>query len=141
MNKIAEQTLITLIDQLRDTHLLSKEEWMFLIENRTRDVSEYLFSQAREVRHQHYGHDVYIRGLIEFTNYCKNNCYYCGIRCSNTDADRYRLSLEQILSCCETGWNLGFRTFVLQGGEDPHFTDEHICQIVRTIKEIYLTVQ
>ena len=92
MNKIAEQTLITLIDQLRDTHLLSKEEWMFLIENRTRDVSEYLFSQAREVRHQHYGHDVYIRGLIEFTNYCKNDCIYCGIRKSNLNACRYRLS-------------------------------------------------
>ena len=124
MNKIAEQTLITLIDQLRDTHLLSKEEWIFLIENRTRDVSEYLFSQAREVRHRHYGHDVYIRGLIEFTNYCRNDCIYCGIRKSNLNACRYRLSETDIRNCCRTGYELGFRTFVLQGGEDGWFTDQ-----------------
>ena len=134
MNKIAEQTLITLIDQLRDTHLLSKEEWMFLIENRTRDVSEYLFSQAREVRHQHYGHDVYIRGLIEFTNYCKNDCIYCGIRKSNLNACRYRLSETDIQNCCRTGYELGFRTFVLQGGEDGWFTDQKIISLIEKIK-------
>ena len=103
MNKIAEQNFDHLDRSLRDTHLLSKEEWMFLIENRTRDVSEYLFSQAREVRHQHYGHDVYIRGLIEFTNYCKNDCIYCGIRKSNLNACRYRLSETDIQNCCRTG--------------------------------------
>ena len=81
---------------------------MFLIENRTRDVSEYLFSQAREVRHQHYGHDVYIRGLIEFTNYCKNDCIYCGIRKSNLNACRYRLSETDIQNCCRTGYELAF---------------------------------
>lgn len=134
MNKIAEQTLITLIDQLRDTHLLSKKEWMFLIENRTRDVSEYLFSQAREVRHQHYGHDVYIRGLIEFTNYCKNDCIYCGIRKSNLNACRYRLSETDIQNCCRTGYELGFRTFVLQGGEDGWFTDQKIISLIEKIK-------
>ena len=134
MNKISEQTLITLIDQLRDTHLLSKEEWTFLIENRTRDVSEYLFSQAREVRHRHYGHDVYIRGLIEFTNYCKNDCIYCGIRKSNPNVCRYRLREEDILNCCRTGYELGFRTFVLQGGEDGWFTDQKIVSLIEKIK-------
>lgn len=134
MNKIAEQTLITLIDQLRDTHLLSKEEWIFLIENRTRDVSEYLFSQAREVRHRHYGHEVYIRGLIEFTNYCRNDCIYCGIRKSNLNACRYRLSETDIRNCCRTGYELGFRTFVLQGGEDGWFTDQKIISLIEKIK-------
>ena len=78
-----------------------------------------------------------MRGLIEFTNYCKNDCYYCGIRCSAAHAERYRLSEEQILNCCKNGYELGFRTFVLQGGEDAYFTDERIVQIVRRIKECY----
>ena len=92
---------------------------------------------AREERHRYYGHDVYVRGLIEFTNYCKNNCYYCGIRCGNEKAQRYRLTMDQILSCCESGWELGFRTFVLQGGEDPYYTDERICTITKEIKKRY----
>ena len=76
------------------------------------------------IRKQHYGTDVYIRGLIEFTNFCKNDCYYCGIRKDNKNAHRYRLSKEDIMECCKDGYSLGFRTFVLQGGEDPYFTDE-----------------
>jgi biotin synthase len=96
-----------------------------------------LFEEADKVRQENYGKDVYIRGLIEFTNYCKNNCYYCGIRCGNQNAARYRLSKEEILQCCSDGYKLGFRTFVLQGGEDNYFTDNIIADIVYTIKNKY----
>ncbi len=89
------------------------------------------------MREEIYGRDVYLRGLIEFTNYCKNDCLYCGIRRSNRSADRYRLTEKQILDCCQTGYQLGFRTFVLQGGEDPFYTDERLCSIVREIKKLY----
>ena len=89
---------------------------------------------ADKKRREVYGTDVYIRGLIEFTNYCKNDCYYCGIRCSNKNAQRYRLTKEDILSCCDEGHRLGFRTFVMQGGEDPRFTDDKICDLVSEIK-------
>lgn len=126
-----------LIQKLRQTQSLAKEEWISLIENRTPELAEYLFEQAREVREAHYGKDIYIRGLIEFTNYCKNDCLYCGIRRSNKNADRYRLSKEEILECCEHGYELGFRTFVLQGGEDGYYTDERVAEIVSEIKEKY----
>ena len=123
-----------LIDKLRIEQTLSKEEWQKLIENRTPELAEYLFEQARQVREEHYGKDVYIRGLIEFTNYCKNDCLYCGIRKSNRNADRYRLTKEDILDCCKRGYELGFRTFVLQGGEDGHFSDDKMIELVRAIK-------
>ncbi|MCD8353763.1 MAG: [FeFe] hydrogenase H-cluster radical SAM maturase HydE, partial [Clostridiales bacterium] len=96
-----------------------------------------LAQAADAQRRKWYGTDVYVRGLIEFTNYCKNDCYYCGIRKSNGKADRYRLTEAQILDCCRQGWALGFRTFVLQGGEDPWYTDERICHIVRAIKRAF----
>lgn len=96
-----------------------------------------LFRSADEVRRRYYGTDVYIRGLIEFTNICKNDCLYCGIRCGNKNAERYRLTREDIMSCCENGYELGFRTFVLQGGEDPYYTDDVICEIVSDIKNKY----
>lgn len=123
-----------LIDKLRQTQTLTKEEWILLIQNRTPELSEYLFMQAREVRKKHYGKEIYIRGLIEFTNICKNDCYYCGIRKSNPNAQRYRLSKEEILECCMHGYELGFRTFVLQGGEDGYFNDERMTEIVAAIK-------
>lgn len=94
-----------------------------------------LFEEADSVRREIYGDEVYIRGLIEFTNYCKNDCLYCGIRHGNLKAIRYRLAKEEILSCCKEGYALGFRTFVLQGGEDPYFTDDRICEIVSAIRE------
>ena len=126
-----------LIQKLKETQNLSKEEWISLIENRSVELSDYLFAQAREVRHQYYGKEIYVRGLIEFTNYCKNDCFYCGIRKSNANTTRYRLTKEDILTCCKSGYTLGFRTFVLQGGEDGYFTDSRLCDIVSSIKSSY----
>lgn len=96
-----------------------------------------LFRKAEAVRRKYYGKDVYIRGLIEFTNHCKNNCYYCGIRASNPHVRRYRLCEEEILACCKKGYALGFRTFVLQGGEDPGYAPEKIVWLVERIKTAY----
>lgn len=126
-----------LIDKLKKEQALTKEEWVELIEGRNDELAEYLFALAREERHHYYDHDVYVRGLIEFTNYCKNDCLYCGIRKSNSNTKRYRLSEEDILSCCKTGYELGFRTFVLQGGEDGFYTDEKLVHIISRIKELY----
>ena len=126
-----------LIDKLEREKALTKTEWITLLNGRTPDLAEYLFAKARDIRHQHYGRDIYIRGLIEFTNYCRNNCYYCGIRRDNKNASRYRLTEEEILDCCKNGYELGFRTFVLQGGEDPYFTDEKIVDIVKKIRNSY----
>ncbi|MEG0283988.1 MAG: [FeFe] hydrogenase H-cluster radical SAM maturase HydE [Erysipelotrichales bacterium] len=126
-----------LIDKLEKDKVLTKEEFVTLIENRNVDLDQYLFDKAVKVRKQVYDDEIYLRGLLEFTNYCKNDCYYCGIRKSNLEADRYRLSKEQILECCESGYELGYRTFVLQGGEDPYYTDEMIVDIVTSIKAGY----
>ncbi len=126
-----------LIDKLHIEQELSKEEWTSLISGRTPELSEYLFTLARKVRSRHYGTDIYIRGLIEFTNYCRNDCFYCGIRKSNVHAHRYRLSEKDILACCRTGYLLGFRTFVLQGGEDGYYTDVRMIHLIRRIKELY----
>ena len=123
-----------LIDRLNKNHILEKEEYLYLIKNRN-IASEYLFEEAQNTRNKIYGKKIYIRGLIEFTNYCKNNCLYCGIRRDNKNADRYRLSKEDILYCTDLGYDLGFRTFVLQGGEDPYYSDEIMCDIVKNIKE------
>lgn len=128
---------LILIDKLRQQTILTKEEYCFLIKNRNEESAGYLFEQAREIRHRYYGHDVYIRGLIEFTNYCKRDCLYCGIRCGNRNADRYRLTQEEILSCCQKGYELGFRTFVLQGGEDPYYTADRMISIISAIKKDY----
>lgn len=128
---------LQMLEHIQETQNITKEELNILLHTQDAVLIEELRSRAQQTAQQIYGNKIYIRGLIEFTNYCRNNCYYCGIRGANTRADRYRLSLDQILSCCETGWNLGFRTFVLQGGEDPYFTDEKVCHIVQKIKERY----
>lgn len=122
-------------DQLYFTHNATDEELLELLS--TAEYDEMLFVRADQTRRAIYGTDVYIRGLIEFTNYCRNNCYYCGIRGENRNIVRYRLTKEEILSCCERGYALGFRTFVLQGGEDGFFTEEKLCEIVREIHEKY----
>jgi biotin synthase len=96
-----------------------------------------LAEKATALRKKHYGNDIYIRGLIEFTSCCKNDCLYCGLRASNRNAQRYRLSKDEILDCCRQGHELGFRTFVLQGGEDPHYTDEMLVGITSSIRKSY----
>lgn len=131
------QELYELADRLERDRILTKEEFTALIENRSDKLAEYVFVKARRIRHRIYGKDVYIRGLIEFTNYCGNDCLYCGIRRSNKNADRYRLTKEDILECCETGHSLGFRTFVLQGGEDGFYTDDMLVDIIKAVKKIY----
>jgi biotin synthase len=126
-----------IIDKLYDTQNLDREEFLNLLNNFDSNTSEYLFSKSREVALKHFGNSIYTRGLIEFTNYCKNNCYYCGIGSSNKNTERYRLNLDEILSCCKTGYELGFRTFVLQGGEDNFFSDDDIVDILKKIKTKY----
>lgn len=124
-----------LVDKLFETGDLSDDELKILIESD--EFNEPLAEAADIRRRENYGDKVYIRGLIEFTNYCRNNCYYCGIRRDNKKAERYRLTKDEILLCCDEGYRLGFRTFVMQGGEDPHYTDEMICDIVSKIKSRY----
>ncbi len=123
----------TLIDKLDGEHRLTLAEYECLLASESDKAREYAAEKAVRWKEKYYGRRVFTRGLIEFTNYCKNDCYYCGIRRGNRSADRYRLSEEEILSCCKEGYALGFRTFVLQGGEDPHFTDEVLTDLVRKI--------
>lgn len=126
-----------LITKLANEHNLPDEQLLELITSTEPCANALLAKAADNLRRQYYGVAVYIRGLIEFTNYCRNNCYYCGIRAGNSQAQRYRLTQEEILACCAEGYKLGFRTFVLQGGEDPYFTDDKICSIVSTIRSKY----
>ena len=132
-------TYQNIVHEIREKQNITLEQLQVLLdeENSTKEDVDYLYKCAREVADEVYGKRVFKRGLIEFTNYCKNDCYYCGIRRSNKCAERYRLDKETILACCEKGYELGFRTFVLQGGEDGHFTDERVCEIVSAIRELY----
>ncbi|MBO4668358.1 MAG: [FeFe] hydrogenase H-cluster radical SAM maturase HydE [Lachnospiraceae bacterium] len=123
------------VDAVRRGRSITKEQLACLLGQAGPEDEEYLFVAAREIADAVFHKQVFLRGLIEFTNYCRNDCYYCGIRCSNRAAERYRLSEEEILSCCDSGAALGFRTFVLQGGEDPYYTDERMSAIVRAMKE------
>ncbi len=121
------------IDRLAEGGTIASEELLAILQ--TDRYDSHLRDKADCVRQRYYGKDVYIRGLIEFSNYCQNDCLYCGIRRSNAKAIRYRLTREEILDCAREGYTLGFRTFVLQGGEDPYFTDDILCDIVQGIKE------
>lgn len=122
-----------IIYELKERKTLSYEQFEALLS--TDKFDEILFREADAVRREFYGDKVYIRGLIEFTNYCKNNCLYCGIRRDNKNVDRYRLTKDEILECCKEGYELGFRTFVLQGGEDLYFTDQMLCEIISAIRK------
>ena len=126
-----------IVDKVKRRQDITLEEFRVIMETASKEEMDYLASTAREVADSIYGKNVYVRGLIEFTNYCRNDCYYCGIRRSNKEAERYRLTEEQIMECCQIGYELGFRTFVLQGGEDPYFTDDRICKLIKKIKKIY----
>ena len=129
--------VINIIEKLKKEQTATKEELVFLLENITDEELKVLRRKAQVTAIMNFRKDIYIRGLIEISNYCKNDCHYCGIRRSNKNAVRYRLTKEQILSCCDLGYELGFRTFVMQGGEDPYFTDEVMCDIIRAVKSKY----
>lgn len=130
MNK----NIITLIDKLVNEHSLTEKQYFELISGYDKEDAKYLAEKALSEKQRHYGNKIFIRGLIEISNYCKNDCYYCGIRRSNKDCLRYRLNEEEILDCCREGYKLGFRTFVLQGGEDSYFTDEILVTLIKKIK-------
>lgn len=130
-------TELELIEKLRQAHSLTVEEYETLLSLRSAEGAARLASFADGVRREVYGNTVFVRGLIEVSSYCKNNCFYCGIRRGNLKAERYRLTPEEIFSCAADGYRLSFRTFVLQGGEDPWFTDERLCAIVRELKTRY----
>lgn len=123
-----------LIDKLEREQTLSREDWVCLLRYADARDAAVLAERARRVKEGYYGRQIFIRGLIEFTNYCRNDCYYCGIRRSNCRAERYRLTKEEILACCRQGYGLGFRTFVLQGGEDGCFTDAVLVDVVAAIR-------
>lgn len=125
------------INKVKQSRNISLEQLKLLLEINDDEGVRFMREEAVKVCQKTYGNQVFIRGLIEFTNFCKNDCYYCGIRRSNSQADRYRLTKEQMLDCCASGYELGFRTFVLQGGEDGYFTDDKICDLVSAIKEKY----
>lgn len=128
------EKLYNIIDKLEETRALEKEEFVLLLDNLSEPLAQYAYEKARKVANENFGNKIYIRGLIEISNYCKNDCFYCGIRKSNRKADRYRLDKEDILSCCHQGYILGFRTFVLQGGEDPFYSDDFLVDLISEIK-------
>ena len=127
--------VFALLDNLYHKGTLTLEEYKILVENYNVENAEYAAELAVKKRKEIYSDSVFVRGLIEISNICKNDCYYCGIRCKNSNVDRFRLTKDEILSCCRRGYVLGFRTFVMQGGEDPYFTDEVVCDIVKSIKD------
>ena len=130
-------TNLDLIKKLNETHSLGLTEWEHLIDSYTKEDLDYARNLARKIAIREYGKTIYFRGIIEFSNFCKCDCYYCGIRKSNQNVQRYRLTKQDILECCREGYENGFRTFVLQGGEDGWFTDEKMCEIIGEIKKLY----
>ena len=132
-----KKSRIDIINHLADGGTLSRDEWMILLSSLDYGEREYLRVKAQEVAVSHYGKGIFVRALLEISSYCKNNCYYCGIRASNRDAQRYRLSKEEILECCKEADALGFNTFVLQGGEDPVQNDAWVVDVVKAIRAAY----
>ena len=130
-----KNNLYGLIDKLVKSNSLTEQEYLQIITEYDEETASYHAKKAVEVKHKYYDDTVFIRGLIEVSNICKNDCYYCGIRKSNPNCDRYRLTTDEILECCREGYDLGFRTFVLQGGEDGHFTDPVLTDIIKKIKK------
>ncbi len=132
-----DNKLKSLILRLADGEKLTADEYEYLISNRTEESAELLRSLAEKKRKEIYGNKIFVRGLIEIGNFCKNDCFYCGIRKSNKNCERYRLTKEDILLCCDEGYSLGFRTFVMQGGEDAFWSDEFLCDLITEIKRQY----
>lgn len=126
-----------LVEKLYKYNNLDKEELIYLLQKINDDNKKILIEAANKIRKERYGNKVYMRGLIEFTNYCKRNCKYCGIRADNRNIERYRLTNEEIIECVKNGKKLGYSTYVLQGGEDSYFDDEKVVEIVKAIKSIY----
>ena len=124
-----------LIDQLRDNHQLSPDGYWTLLTMHHPDDVEYLMLQAREVAQRQFGKSIYLRGLIELTNVCRNDCLYCGIRRGNTHVTRYTLTREQVIESCAQGYRIGFRTFVLQGGEWGEERSAWIAEIISEIRQ------
>lgn len=137
-----QEKLISLVDKISiasvqdKKNLIKKDDFLLLLKNKDL-IFDYTRNKANQIRQENFSNKIYIRALIEISNYCKNACFYCGINCKNQNIQRYRLSSEQIMECCKTAYELGFRTFVLQGGEDIFFTDEIICKLIKSIKEKY----
>ena len=129
--------LMKLIDKLELQGSLTHEEYVMLLSNNSQELRDYAALKAVSIKEKYYSNKVFVRGLIEFSNYCKNDCYYCGIRNGNHNCDRYRLSQDEIFECCRQGYDFGYRTFVLQSGEDLYYSDERICDIVSSIKSEY----
>jgi biotin synthase len=139
-NKLIEK-LIFLVEKLSTSSLqnenfITKNDFLLLLQNKDL-IFNYTKEKANKIRQENFSNKIFVRALIEISNYCKNACFYCGINCKNQNIQRYRLSKQQILECCKTAYNLGFKTFVLQGGEDAFFTDEKICKIIKSIKSTY----
>ena len=137
-NKLIEK-LIFLVEKLSTSSLqnenfITKNDFLLLLQNKDL-IFNYTKEKANKIRQENFSNKIFVRALIEISNYCKNACFYCGINCKNQNIQRYRLSEQQILECCKTAYNLGLKTFVLQGGEDAFFTDEKICKIIKSIKE------
>ena len=132
-----DDKLFLLINELAEKHKLSFDDYEYLIDNRCREAADMLADLAVKVRKKIYGNAVFTRGLIEISNICRNDCLYCGIRKSNSGCQRYRLTPDDILQCAGEGYSLGFRTFVLQGGEDGYYTDDVLCDIIGRIKALY----
>lgn len=126
-----------LIERLNREHRLDKEQWEQLFDTYTEEDREFAAELARTIAVKNFGKKIYFRGIVEFSNICKNDCFYCGIRKSNRNVERYRLNADQIMACCEAGYNNGFRTFVLQGGEDGWFNDDRMVEIVSRIRKAY----
>lgn len=132
-----KKTYIDIINRLTHGDTISRDEWMILLSSLNIEEREYLRAKAQEVATSNYGHGVFVRALLEISSYCRNNCYYCGIRASNRNAQRYRLTKEEILECCKEADALGFNTFVMQGGEDPMQNDAWVVDVVKSIRTAY----
>jgi biotin synthase len=134
-NTVTEQEkLHDLINELYEHEQLDREDYLYVLNNMTEEDSSYLFSRAFEKKEFYYGNKVYLRGLIEISNYCKMGCKYCGINYKVDTVERYRLTKDEIIHCCEEGYHLGYRTFVLQGGEDSFYTDDYLVEMLHSLK-------